>query len=255
MRVKRYNIIWSVLLFTSFVFSQKQSKKISENFVVNADALVEIDTRHSDVTVETWNKNIVDIQGVWEIDGMTKEEALNYFKGWKFEALGNKNKVVITSRSTNNYYHSNVFDDFDFNFDIDSISYLGEMFNGDWYSDIPPMPVMPPMPAMTAMPPMAALPPMPAPFIGHLDQIEFDYEAYQKDKEGYLKKFEKRQEEWKKEFEEKIEPEMIVYEEQMKEWQKKMEPQMKAYEKKMEKWEKEVAPQMEEYEKKIERKS
>jgi len=249
MRINRYNLIGLVFLCTTVVFGQKQSKKISESFQVNKDVLVEIDTRHSDVTVETWNKNMVDIHGVWEINGMTKDEASEYFKGWDFEALGNKKKVIVTSRSSNNYYyHNDVLDDFDFDFDFDSISHVGVMLNGDYFSELPPLP------EMTPLPPMAPLPPVPVPFIGHLQQIEFDYDEYQKDKEGYMKKFEKSQQEWEKEFDEKFEPQMEAYEEQIAAWQKKMEPQMKAYEKKMEKWEKEVAPQMEEYEKKMEKK-
>jgi len=247
MKVNRYNIIWIALLFSSVVLGQKQSKTINESFNVNKDVLVEIDARHSDVTVETWNKNLVDIQGVWEVEGMTKEEASKYFKSWDFEALGNKNKVVITSKSSNNYYYSSdVFDDFDFDFDFDSIAYIGEMFDGDYFSELTPIPVL------TPLPPIAPLPTLPAPFIGHLKHVEFDYEAYQKDKEGYMKKFEKSQQEWEKEFEENFEPQMKAYEKQMEEWEKKMEPKMKAYEDKLKKWEKEVEPKMKEYEKKAE---
>jgi len=249
MRVNMYNFIWSILLCTTVVFGQKQTRNINESFKVNKDVLVEIDARHSDVTVETWNKNMVTIQGVWEIEGMTKEEASQYFKGWKFEALGNNNKVVIKSNSSSNYYsHSYVFDDmdFDFDFDIESITHIGEMFQGDYYSKLPSMP---PMPAMSPMPP---LPPFKVPALGHLPKLEFDYEAYLRDKEGYMKKFEKRQQVWEKEFEEKIEPQMKAYEKKMEEWEKKMEPQMKAYEEKMKQWEKEYAPQMKAYEKKME---
>ena len=252
MKQNKHKIFWSILLITTVVFGQQQSKKQSESFNVNNDVLVEINTRHSDVMVETWNRNKVDIQGIWEIDGMTKEEADQYFKDWKFEALGNKNKVIITSKSSNNnHYHSDVFDDFDFEFDLESISHLGEMFNGDYFSELSSMP---PMPAVIPLPPMSPLPPMPAPFIEHFKQLEFDYEAYQKDKEGYMKKFEKQQLDWEKEYEEKLEPKMRAYEKQIEEWEKKMEPQMKAYEEKMKQWEKEVEPKMKEYEKKMEKK-
>jgi len=250
MKINKHNFIWSFLLCTTVVFGQKQTKNISESFKVNKDVLVEINTKHSDVAVETWNKNTVSIQGFWEIDGMTKDEASKYFEGWDFEALGNKSKVVITSKSSGNHYysHSDVFDDmdFDFDFDMESITHIEGMFDGDFYSELPPMPVMSPMP------PIEPLPPFPAPAIGHLKEIEFDYEAYQKDKEGYMKKFEKRQKAWGKEFEEKFAPQMEAYEKQMEAWEKKMEPQMKAYEEKMKQWEKETTPQMEAYEKKME---
>ena len=251
MKQNKYKLIWSLLLITSVVFGQKQSKKLSDSFKVSKDVLVEINTRHSDVRVETWNKNTVDIKGVWEIDGMTKEEANKYFEGWEFEALGNKNKVVITSRSSNNsYFHNDVFDDmdFDFDFDIESIAHIGEMFNGDYFSDLPSAP------AITPLPPKSPLPPFPAPVVDQLKQIEFDYDAYLKNKDSYMKEFEKQQQVWAKEFEDKFEPQMKAYQKQMEEWQKKMEPQMKAYEEKMKQWEKEVAPKMKEYEKKMEKK-
>lgn len=251
MKINKHNIIWSILLCTAVVFGQKQTKNINESFKVNKNVLVDINTRYSDITVETWSKNIVFIQGFLKIEGVTKEEASKFFKEWKFEALGNKNKVVITSKSSGNHYysHSVVFDDMDFDFDIESISHIGEMFDGDFYSELPPMP------AMSPMPPMKPLPPFPTPVIGHLKEMEFDYDAYQKDKEGYMKDFEKRQEAWGKEFEEKFAPQMEVYEKQLEEWEKKMAPQMKVYEEKMKQWEKDIAPQMEEYEKKMEMQS
>ena len=252
MKTIKRNFIWGILLCSVVVFGQKQTKKVNDSFKVNKDVLVEINTRHFDVTVETWNKNTVDIKGVWEIEGMTKEEANQYFEGWDFEALGNKNKVVITSKSSNNYhYHSDVFDDFDFDFDIESITHLGEMFNGDYYSELSSIS---PMLGVIPLPPMSPLPPFPSPSVDHLKQIEFDYDAYLEDKESYIKEFEKQQQAWAKEFENQFEPQMKAYEKQMEEWQKKMEPQMKVYEEKIKKWEKEVEPKMKEYEKKMEKK-
>ena len=66
MKVNKHNFIWTLILCTTIVFGQKQTKKINESFKVNNDVLVEIDTRHTDVTVEIWNKNEVSILGSWE---------------------------------------------------------------------------------------------------------------------------------------------------------------------------------------------
>ncbi len=176
---------------------------------------------------------------------MASEEATKFFKTWNFEALGNKNKVVISSGSSGNYYsHSEVFDDmdfdFDFDFDLESITQIGEIFEGNYHSELAPMPPMPPFPA---------------PVIENLSKIEFDYQAYQKDKEAYMKEFQKHQEDWEKEFKRKYEPQMKEYEEQMEQWEKEVAPQMKAYEKNMEAWGKEFEdkyePQMKELEKKM----
>jgi len=205
MKAKKHNLIWILLFGSAIAFGQKQPKKIQESFTVNPDVLVEIKTTHTDVTIETWDKNVVAINGVWEIKGDTKEEVEKNAELWNFEALGNKNKVIITSKPADNYYfHSDVFDGMDFDFDMESITFLGGFHNGDYFSELPPMPPMPEVPQ---------------PFIAQISEIEFDYEAYEKDKEGYMKEFQKRQEEWQKKFHENVEPQMKLFEEKMKEWE------------------------------------
>ncbi len=250
MRANRHSLIWYFLICTAITFGQKQTKIVKDSFKVNKDVLVEINARYSDIKVEIWKRNTVSIEGVWEVDGMNKEEAEKYFKDWNFEALGNKNKVIINSKSSNKPYHSHdvVFDDmdFDFDFDMESIAHIGEMFQGNFYSNLPPTPNIPPAP------PMTSLPSFPAPVVDHLKDLNFDYEAYLEDKESYMKEFEKRQQIWQKEFEEKMEPQMKAYEKQMEEWQQKMEPQMKVYEEKIRQWEKEMKPKIKAHEKRIE---
>lgn len=254
MRANRHSLIWYFLICTAITFGQRQTKIVKDSFKVNKDVLVEINARYSDIKVETWKRNIVSIEGIWEVEGMNKEEAEEYFKHWNFEALGNKNKVVINSKSSNKPYHSHdaVFDDmdfdFDFDFDMESIAHIGEMFQGNFYSNLPPTLNIPPVP------PMTSLPSFPAQVVDHLKDLNFDYEAYLEDKESYMKEFEKHQKSWEKEFEDKFAPQMEAYEKEMKKWEKKIEPQMKAYEEKMKQWEKEYGPKMKEYEKKMEKK-
>ncbi len=245
MKTNKHNIFWTLLLVTTLVFGQKQEKKISESFKVNSDAVVDISVSHTDLTIETWNKNEVSVEGVWEIEGVSKEEANECFDDWGFEALGNSNKVVIKSDSHHNFPHG-LFDDHDFDFDFDhnfnfnfdSISFPENLFGENFYFEMPEIPMAPIFPE---------------PFMAHLSKIQFDYEAYQKDKEGYMKEFEKRQEEWQKEFEEKIEPQMKKFEEKMKKWEKDNEPKMREYEEKMKKWEKENEKKLEELEERAEK--
>ena len=236
----KHKLIWILLLGTSLVFGQKKNKIIQESFTVNPDVIVEIKTTHTDVTVKTWDKNVVAVNGEWEFQGVSKEAMKQDGENWDFEALGSKNKVVITSKPSDNYFfHSDVFDDMDLDFDMESIAHLGEMFNGDFYSELPPMP---------------PLPEVPQPFMAQISEIEFDYEAYEKDKKGYMKEFQKRQEEWQKKFNENVEPQMKLFEEKMKNWEKEVEPKMKEYEVKMKEWEKKMEPKMKEQEKKMEEK-
>lgn len=245
MKTYKHNIFWLLLLVTTVVLGQKQEKRVSESFKVDKDVVIDITARHTDITIEKWNKNEVSIEGIWEIEGMSKEDAQEYFEAWDFEALGNSSKVKINSNSHHDFPHG-LFDDhdfdfdhdFNFNFDFDSISFPESLFGGNFHFEMPEIPIAPMFPE---------------PFFNHLSKIEFDYEAYQKDKEGYMKEFEKRQEEWQKEFKEKVEPQMKEFEEKMKKWEEENEPKMKEFEEKMKKWEKENEKKLKELEKRAEK--
>lgn len=258
MKTNKHNIIWVILLCSTVIFGQKQTKKISESFKVNKNALIEINTRHTDVEIVKWNKNEVSIEGVLEVDGVSKEEAAKYFKSWNLEALGNAEKVVITSKSIKgNHAYAGIFDNMDFDFDFKSLVEFEEGFQFE----------MPELPEMPEMPELPEIPEFPEHLTKGLAKIDFDHDAFEKDKEGYMKKFEEQQKKWEqkfqpqmKEFEEKMkkwekenEPKMKEMEEKMKKWENKNEPKMKEFEVKMKKWEKENKPKMKELEKKMEK--
>ncbi len=240
MEVRVYNIIiWILILSTGWAYGQNQTKKVEESFKVNKNVLVEVNTQKSDITVEIWNKNMVSVEGTIEIQGVSQKEASKYFKAWDFEALGNKNKVVITSKASMDYFtHLAVFDDMNFDFDFDSISYEGDIFDGDYFSELQPLN------QNITMPPMPPMPAMPADVAESFSKIEFDYNAYLEDKEAYMEKFKKKQKQWEKEYEEKMKPQLKAYEEQIKQWEKEVAPQMKAYEKQIEAHSKEIEEKM-----------
>lgn len=241
MKSIKYNLIGVFLLCATMVYSQSRTQKSTEKFFVNSDVIVEINANYSDITVQHWNKNEVLVETVLTIDGISAEEAKEYFDGWKVEALGNKNKVIVTSRPK---FHEGDFEfdfDFDSDFDFEPIIAYGLKF------DSVSFPHPPEMPAIAAV---------------HLKKIHWDQKAYEKDKEKYLKEFEKQQQAWAEEFEKNFEPQMEVYEKEMEKWgeefAEKFEPQMKAYEKEMEKWEKDfeknIEPQLKKHEKLMEAK-
>ena len=250
MKTYKHKFLAFILLFTTVLFAQKHDKKVSESFKVNSDVVVEITTRYADVTIETWNKNVVSVEGKWEVDGLNNDDSNKLFESVNFEALGNKEKVVITSKGghdifTSHNSHSDVFDNFDFDFDSESISHIGELFEGNFHSEMPEMPEMPELPELPEMPEMPEI------VITHLSTIEFDHDAYEKDKEGYMKSFKKKQESWEKEMEEKIEPQLKEYEMKIKLWDEENAPRMKEMEEKMSKWHKENEPKMKEFELKM----
>ncbi|MGB0777347.1 MAG: hypothetical protein ACPGR7_04905 [Flavobacteriaceae bacterium] len=124
------NIIFSyILLFASMaVMAQNKEKTYEETFRVNKEILVEVNSSFTDVIVETWNKNEVSVLAKMEIDSISEQEANELFDNWDFEAMGNSEKVMITSQAKGRYHGDNfifISDGTEFswveNFDISDI--------------------------------------------------------------------------------------------------------------------------------------
>lgn len=173
MKTYKYKLLSIFLVLTLSVQAQKFDKKITESFKVNSDVELVINTAHTDVSIETWNRNTVSIEAVMEVEGVSKKEASKILDQWKFEALGNKNKVSIQSKSSNMNFNF----DFDFDFDFPDVDIEVTHF------EMPELPKMPELPEMPKLPKMPKLPEMP-----ELPEMEFDYELYKNDS-TYLKKY------------------------------------------------------------------
>ncbi len=124
MKFKPFKHIFTVFVLTASlsVAAQKESKKYTEKFKVNKDVKVEINASHADIDVTTWNKNEVLVEAFLEIEGLTKKEAEEYLKNYKFEALGNSSKVEITAGGNNSFrFGDNDFVVFNENFKMPEI--------------------------------------------------------------------------------------------------------------------------------------
>jgi len=175
MKTLKYKIFSLIVLFiTISVQAQKFDKKITEKFKVNSDVTIVINATHTDIDVETWNKNEVSIEAFIEVEGAEKDEAKKIIEQWKFEALGNKNKVKVSSSSGNMFFEFNG----DFNFDFPEIDFV--------IPEIPEMnfvmPEISEIDSLEFMMPLIEFPEM------EIEIEEFDYEKYKKDT-LYLKKY------------------------------------------------------------------
>jgi FKBP-type peptidyl-prolyl cis-trans isomerase len=176
------------------ISAQKQTKTFTESFEVTKDAVLDINTSYADIEFETWDQDRVTVTATFELEGATKEEAKDYYDNEPIEILGNSKKVSITSKSQG----MGLFPDREFNFDFE-----------DFHIDIPDvssfvvdMSQIAPFPEMVDMPPL----PMTKAF-------RFDYDAYKKDGEVYMKKWQKN---FEKSFDEK-------HQKRLEEWGKTME--------------------------------
>lgn len=195
--------------FTFGLSAQKQSKTFTEKFTVSKDAVLDLNTSYADIEFETWNKDIVAVDATIELEGATEEEAEAYFKQMPIEIMGNSQGVKISSKSKQkglfpkgrSYFNSE-----DFDIAIADVS----TFVMD-IQDIAPFPELMEMPPL----PMAKA-------------FKFDYKAYKKDGEVYMKK-------WQKNFEKSFDK---VHEKQLEEWGEKMEKHAEELQERLEQREK-----------------
>ncbi|QCX00744.1 hypothetical protein FGM00_11730 [Aggregatimonas sangjinii] len=210
-------------------YGQKQTKTYKEVFNVTPETILDINTSNTDIEFETWDKNEIEIEATIEIEGATAEEAKEYFENGIIEIIGNSKKITIKTGIENSWLMRHSTNSFDFpRFDKglkiqmdDLTDQLSTFSNYPHRMDIAIIEDMPPMPTIPS--------------------TNFDYEAFEKDGEKYMKQ-------WQKEFKKGFGKE---YQERMEEWTEKREEQMKKRQKQLEKREAQRRDLLEEREEKI----
>ena len=179
---------------------KKETKTYKEAFNVTPETILDINTSNADIQFETWNKNQIEIEATIQIEGATENEAKNYFENGSIEIVGNSKKITVSTgvENTWRFKHNiegldNLHFDNGLGFEIDELMSSMNNFTGDSlfvaFAEIGDMPPMPPVP-----------------------NTNFDYKAFEKDGQKYLKK-------WQSEFKEGFGKE---YQEKMQAWQQEV---------------------------------
>ncbi len=212
-------LILALLLGWQAGYAQK-SKTYKESFDVDPNVEVALNTSHADIEFETWNRDEVSVEAVITLEGATEEEAAAYFENGGVEIMGNSSRVEVSTRAGNNwsFRFNGDFNMEDMNFVMPEIPDIGPILADIEIPDIGPvlegmeMPPMPPIPFQS-----------------------FDYEAFEKEGEAYMKR-------WKKEFDKKFDKE---YQQRLEEWSERAAERAKAMESRMEAQEERRQEQME----------
>ena len=240
------------MLVLSFVISgsamaQQKLTKVSQSIKVNKDVKINLNTSNCNVVFDTWNKNVVEIEAYIEGEQLSNDELQDALKLWGIDIDASTDNVSI--RTTGNERNVWVYRTKDY-IDDDAVqAVLKEMqfeladvvdFDFDMQAEMPEYPPMPPMPPMAPMPELPELP-------HDIHKIKFDYEAYKRDGDKYLKDytrafdieygedFAKKMEAWGEKFGKKWGDK---YGKKMEEWAKKIEEKYgsEEYAEKMEAW-------------------
>lgn len=232
---KRRTAALLLLLLGTVGYSQKQV----ESFNVADDVEVSVNSSYTNIVFETWNKNKVEVEAYIEGEKLSEKEKQDLMKNWDLNISGNSKKVSITSKAANQDFAM---------------------------LDMPPMDFIGPLMENMVMPMIQNIkvPPLPDDLLENLGNIQFDYDAYQKDEEGYMKKFEAQMD---KQFGKDFQKKMEKWGESFKNsWDdkkgdsigeaygKKMEAWGETYGKRMEEWGEEYGKKMEAWANEIEKK-
>ncbi len=233
MKTYRLNTIL-ILLLLSTVTAIAQTKKLDKSYNTSNDVKVNIDTRHTKVIVEHWDKNQVQIEAFLDSKDIPAAEAKKIMDSWNLETSGSNGEVTITSGGGNSWGK-----DVEIAGLAESLGHLQELIAPIMTEMVAPM-----------MKNLAENPPLPPDFAAKMGNLNFDYEAYQKDGEKYMQKWEKQVEKnFGKDFEKSMEKWAAQFEKNAEIWgenvEKEMEIKGEEFEKSMEKWAESFGARME----------
>ncbi|MFN4763260.1 hypothetical protein ACKGJN_09075 [Gillisia sp. Q332] len=233
MKTLRHNS-FIILLLLACTTTFSQSKKLENTYNTNKDVKVNIDSRHTRVIIEHWNKDQVSIEALLDSKNLNPEEAKIQLESWNLETSGDLREVNITSGGGVSW--SKEMDMAGFGEAMGSLQLL----------------IAPIMTEMVApmMENLAENPPLPPDFASKMGNLNFDYEAYQKDGEKYMKKWEKQVENnFGKDFEKSMEKWAAQFEKNAAVWEKNIEKKMALnegkFEAQMEQWAENFGSKME----------
>lgn len=224
LKVYKHSIL---VLFVLGLFGTSfgQFKSVESFDVTGDDVVISVNTSHTNVTFETWNKNRVEVEAFVDGENLSEAEKKEIFDSWNFEVLGNSSRVVITSYPELHFDGNTLFPDLS---NMKELEFLG--------------PMMKDMPIMATF----EMPALPEQLFSDIGDLQFDYEAFKADEKEYMKKwdaqmkekfgkdFQIKMEKWGQEFSKEWDDKNG--EKLSKEWQMQMEAWGEKFGKEMEVW-------------------
>ena len=230
MRTFRRNllVIWLLCCATAMA----QTKKLDKTLKTNSNVTLNVDATRTNVVVEQWDRNEVQVEAFLDMPNMSQEELNKALQNWKLDLHGTAGEVTVRSTGGVVGYK---------NIDMASLN--------EPLSKLPEM--MAPLQEMIG-PLLENISgnPLPPQFYESMGEVKFDYQAYRKEGDKYLEEFEKKMEKnFGEDFEKSMEEWAANFEKSQEKMSKKLEKDMEAwgeeFGKSMEAWGEEFGKDME----------
>ena len=241
--MKMHKLNYILLFLLGCTFSASAQDMMQRSYDVNKDVVIEIDAKNTNIIIESWDKNTVTIEAFIN-DGVPKNKATKMMDTWKLSTSGSKNKVQVSSKS-----------DMNVNWDVD--------INGPELNNaLAQLPeIMGPIMDNLVTPLLQNISehPLPPDLFENMGDLNFDYEAYRKEGDAYLERYEKQvDKKFGKDFERKMEKWAANFEKNAEvnseEFEKSMEEWGNSFGASMEKWGESFGEKMEAWGKNFEKK-
>ena len=166
MKIIKLKYVMLSLLFVSLA-SFAQTKKLSKNYKTSTDVNVELDSRHTNIIIENWDRDEVQIEAYLEGATGDKESTKKLMESWELTTSGNGNTVKIKSGGGSNWNGSK-----ELNIDLSGLE--GPL------SKLPAM--LEPLMTDLVGPILSNIAenPLPPGFAEDMQEMKFDYKAYKK---------------------------------------------------------------------------
>ena len=221
MKIKHIYIIMLCLLFVSSAFAQNSLSKKKQTIKVNNNVIIYLESSHTNIEVDTWDKDYVEIEAYIESKKLSKEDLEDVLEAWDLDIDGNQNKVKIHSKGSQGLWSKdislNILDEesiealSDLKIDINLEALLEGLSN---------------LKSLKNLPETLKVLRIPKSPDGNYN-LDFDFDKYQKEGETYLDSWSKK---YRKEYGEE-------YENEMREWAKSIkQSDLDKFEKDMEAW-------------------
>ncbi|MDP5157712.1 MAG: hypothetical protein NWQ07_03935 [Flaviramulus sp.] len=267
----KINLLALSFLFSGSALAQQKLTKVSQSINVDKNVVIDLNTSHTNLIIDNWNKNTIEIEAYIEGEKLSKVELEEALKSWKLDIdATSKNVSIKTLGSDSSSWLSRA--NININVDEEAISDILKELKFE-LADMPDLnfQMMEISEINFEMPELPEIP-------EGISAIMFDFDAYKKDGDKYLEsysqkfeklfgkdyakkmeawgekfgkewgeKYGKQMEAWAKNFENKIKD--SGFEEKMEAWGEQF---GEAFGKNMEAWGEQFAKQMESQSKQIE---
>jgi hypothetical protein len=216
-------IILLLFLATLSVSAQQRLEKASQTITANKNVTITLNTSHTNIEVDTWNKDYVEVEAYIESKKLTKEALQAFLADWDLDISGSGNAIRITSKGSRGNWSSAM------NLDILDNESLEALSNINFDMDLNLKPLLEGLSGLESLkdlPEALKVLRIPESPDGNYN-MDFDFDAYQKEGESYLDAWSKK---YRTEYGEE-------YEQEMRDWAKSIkQSDLNKFEKRMEAW-------------------